>query len=121
MIDLNSFYVHKRVKLYSAKGSMESLAMFLTLVVLSICPAVQSRVAHEPHESRPLNIAHRGSSGKLPEHTLEAYRWGVSTSSSFKNVHTEDSVISEDIIHGGKTSFHTDRNFMVDYFRGVEW
>ena len=59
--------------------------MFLTLVVLSLLAAVQSRVGHEP---RPLNIAHRGSSGKLPEHTLEAYRWGVSTSSSYKNVHT---------------------------------
>ena len=62
--------------------------MFLTLALLSLCPAVQSRVAHEPHESRPLNIAHRGSSGKLPEHTLEAYRWGVSTSSGYRNVHT---------------------------------
>ena len=59
--------------------------MFLTLAVLSICAGVQSQGAHEP---RPLNIAHRGSSGKLPEHTLEAYRWGVWIRKSYKNVHT---------------------------------
>ena len=31
-------------------------------------------VAAEKPATRPLNIGHRGSSGRLPEHTLEAYR-----------------------------------------------
>ena len=46
---------------------MDKHAMFLILVTLVDC------VAQKP-DVRPLNIAHRGSSGRLPEHTLAAYR-----------------------------------------------
>ena len=46
---------------------MEKYAMFVILVWLAVC------VAQKP-DVRPLNIAHRGSSGRLPEHTLAAYR-----------------------------------------------
>lgn len=46
---------------------MEKYANFVILVWLAVC------VAQKP-DVRPLNIAHRGSSGRLPEHTLEAYR-----------------------------------------------
>ena len=42
--------------------------LFVILVWLAACFAQKLDV-------RPLNIAHRGSSGRLPEHTLAAYRY----------------------------------------------
>ena len=47
--------------------TMDKHAMFLLLISLVAC------VAQKP-DARPLNIAHRGSSGRLPEHTIAAYR-----------------------------------------------
>ena len=52
--------------------AMEKHAMFLMLITLAVC------VAEKP-DVRPLNIAHRGSSGRLPEHTLAAYRYDLIT------------------------------------------
>ncbi|KAJ7389777.1 hypothetical protein OS493_029199 [Desmophyllum pertusum] len=49
---------------------MEKLAMFLMLVSFATC------IAQKP-DVRPLNIGHRGSSGRLPEHTLAAYRLAI--------------------------------------------
>jgi len=34
-------------------------------------------------DTRPLNIGHRGSSGRLPEHTLEAYRLAIKEGAGF--------------------------------------
>ena len=48
--------------------TMDKHAMCLLLISLTAC------VAQKPDASRPLNIAHRGSSGRLPEHTIAAYR-----------------------------------------------
>ncbi|XP_078349890.1 uncharacterized protein LOC144634733 [Oculina patagonica] len=57
---------------------MEKHAMFLlvTLVSLAAC------VAQKP-DVRPLNIAHRGSSGRLPAHSLPAYRLAVKEGADF--------------------------------------
>ena len=46
---------------------MEKYVLFIILVWLAACFAQKPDV-------RPLNIAHRGSSSRLPEHTLAAYR-----------------------------------------------
>jgi len=54
---------------------MEKL-MFVMLVSLAACPA-------QKPATRPLNIAHRGSSGRLPEHTLEAYRLAIKEGADF--------------------------------------
>ena len=52
--------------------------LFLTILT-TILPLVKCTAADFNHgvnlpTKRALNIAHRGSSGTLPEHTLEAYR-----------------------------------------------
>ena len=44
------------------------ILVHLTLLCLNC------HVATDKPATRPLNIGHRGSSGRLPEHTLEAYR-----------------------------------------------
>ena len=48
---------------------MKKLWILVPLTLLCLT----SYVAEKP-ATRPLNIGHRGSSGRLPEHTLEAYR-----------------------------------------------
>lgn len=71
---------------------MESPALFATLVMLAIC-----RAAHRDHlpGTRPLNIAHRGSSGALPEHTLEAYRLAIKDGADYIEC---DVCITKDLI-----------------------
>ena len=56
-----------------------ALKEFLSVVVLLICSTdgnVLSMSSRPP--KRPLVIAHRGSSGVLPEHTIEAYERAIS-------------------------------------------
>lgn len=49
---------------------MKKLWILVPLTLLCLT----SYVAAKKPATRPLNIGHRGSSGRLPEHTLEAYR-----------------------------------------------
>ena len=47
--------------------------VWLALVGYATCSQEFDHGVNLPTK-KPLNIAHRGSSGALPEHTLEAYR-----------------------------------------------
>jgi glycerophosphoryl diester phosphodiesterase len=49
------------------------------LLVLLLCLGVSAEAA----ERHPLVIAHRGASGYLPEHTLEAYRLAAEQGADF--------------------------------------
>ena len=51
------------------------LAAAGALVGLAAAPAVAK--PHHHHDDEPIVIAHRGASGYLPEHTLEAYALAV--------------------------------------------
>ena len=62
-----------------------ALNKFLSVVVLLLVSAAVRIVSSEMSSDsqslpakRPLVIAHRGSSGVLPEHTIEAYRRAIS-------------------------------------------
>ncbi|CAG9316973.1 unnamed protein product [Blepharisma stoltei] len=47
--------------------------MWLLTVLVSIAIAKQTPAPYLQNLKRPLNIAHRGASGYIPEHTLQAY------------------------------------------------
>jgi len=54
------------------------LDQFLSIVVLLICCSTSLDCRQRLPADRPLVIAHRGSSGVLPEHTVESYQRAVS-------------------------------------------
>lgn len=59
-------------------GSLTLLSPFVLLVVLAGCARSGEGIdPRRPAPSRPLIIAHRGASGILPEHTIEAYRLAI--------------------------------------------
>ncbi|CAG9313665.1 unnamed protein product [Blepharisma stoltei] len=47
--------------------------MWLITVLISVAIAKQTLAPYLKNLKRPLNIAHRGASGYIPEHTLQAY------------------------------------------------
>ncbi len=58
---------------------MDARPLFVVAIALLCgCSADMSR-----HDAVPLIIAHRGASGYLPEHTLEAYRLGIEQGADF--------------------------------------
>ncbi|MCS6853554.1 MAG: hypothetical protein NZ523_02195 [Elioraea sp.] len=48
-----------------------------------VAAAIASEAAAGPLVDRPIIIAHRGASGYLPEHTVEAYRLGIRQGADF--------------------------------------
>lgn len=55
-------------------------AMLFVTLVFSL---TSTSLAKTPIIKRPLNIAHRGSSGTFPEHTIEAYRQAIKDGADF--------------------------------------
>jgi glycerophosphoryl diester phosphodiesterase len=56
----------------------------LVPVIFGLCVAVSaSESVAGPMVERPIIIAHRGASGYLPEHTVEAYRLGIRQGADF--------------------------------------
>jgi len=78
-----------------------ALSEFMSIVVLLlISPAarIASSMSSDPQmkpSKRPLVIAHRGSSGVLPEHTVEAYERAVSDGA---DVIECDVTLSQDLV-----------------------
>jgi len=54
--------------------------LFATAALIAV---VAADVAAGPLVERPIVIAHRGASGYLPEHTVEAYRLGIQQGAEF--------------------------------------
>jgi glycerophosphoryl diester phosphodiesterase len=54
-----------------------------SVALLFIAALVGGEAAAGPLVDRPIIIAHRGASGYLPEHTLEAYRLGIRQGADF--------------------------------------
>lgn len=65
-------------------------ALVMSLMVLASCAGSLG------HSTRPLVIAHRGASGHLPEHTLEAYRLAIEMGADYIEpdlVSTKDGIL----------------------------
>ena len=55
-----------------------ALKAFLSVIVLLLISSTTESAMSSKPPKRPLVIAHRGSSGVLPEHTIEAYERAIS-------------------------------------------
>ena len=58
----------------------EFLSVVVSLLLISSAAGIASSISHHPDKlpsERPLVIAHRGSSGVLPEHTIQAYQRAI--------------------------------------------
>lgn len=56
------------------ESEMMKIITARVLTLLTLIFLTTSTARERPFKGRPLIIAHRGSSGRLPEHTIEAYR-----------------------------------------------
>ncbi len=74
----------------------QSLVVLSALTLLSCASVADSTGAKASRRARPLVIAHRGASGYLPEHTIEAYAKAIEMGADFIEpdlVSTKDGVL----------------------------
>jgi glycerophosphoryl diester phosphodiesterase len=77
-------------------GELAALAGCVAAVAATVATADEGSRGRDGREPRPLVIGHRGASGYLPEHTLEAYELAISQGADYIEpdlVSTRDGVL----------------------------
>ena len=98
-----------RIKIHHAGWPCFLLALVSVVMFATGCGNVKPLPPQTLHDNKPLVIAHRGASGYLPEHTLEAYQKAIDLGADAIEpdlISTRDGVLIAS--HDPNLAIHTD-------------